>query len=75
MKQPNPSDFDVNVLDGGVTVTFNPTGSRYTFKRLADGSIDPDPIVRHGATRDTGDYWSDRILAMARSIASAMRRG
>jgi hypothetical protein len=31
--------------------------------------------VRHGATGDTGEYALYYVLAMARSIASAMKRG
>ena len=75
MKQPTKNDFTVDVLEsgGGVTVLFKPTQSYYTFSRLADqkdGPLSPEPNVRHaGPSGDTGDYRSDEVLAMARSLA------
>ena len=57
MKQPIETDFDVRNHDAGVDVTFRPTESQYSFVLLAHrGSLSPGASVRHGKTRDTGDY-------------------
>jgi hypothetical protein len=36
MKHPLENDFDTSVTEAGVTVTFKPTNSIYSFYRLAD---------------------------------------
>ena len=36
MKHPVESDFDTSVTEAGVTITFKPTSSIYSFYRLAD---------------------------------------
>ena len=77
MKHPGRSDFDTAVTEAGVTVTFKPTNSIYSFYRLA-GSDDVallGPVslerVRHaGPSGDTEDYPSDEVQDMAQRIAS-----
>jgi hypothetical protein len=61
MKHPVRSDFDTAVSEAGVTVSFKPTNSIYSFYRLADSNdvarLGPVSLarVRHaGATGDTG---------------------
>jgi hypothetical protein len=44
MKHPVESDFDTSVTKAGVTVTFNPTNSIFSFYGLAD----IDDIARLG---------------------------
>ena len=76
MKHPVRSDFDTAVTEAGVSVTFKPTNSLYSFYRLA-GSDDVarlGPVslgqVRHaGPSGDTGDYLSGEVQAMAQRIA------
>ena len=73
-KQPDDSDFEVKVLQGGVQVTFKPTLSYYWFDRLIRphdmierlGPISSAATVRHMSwTGDTGDYNADEIAIMA----------
>jgi hypothetical protein len=80
MKHPVRSDFDTAVTEAGVTVTFKPTNSIYSFYRLADTN-DPAPLgpvsfagvslagVQH-AGRNSGDYIPDEVQDMAQRIAS-----
>jgi hypothetical protein len=77
MKHPARSDFATVVTEAGVSVTFKPTNSIYSFHRLA-GS---DDIARLGpvslagvqhAGRDTGEYPAGEIQAMAQRIAAEM---
>jgi hypothetical protein len=77
MKHPATSDFETNVTDAGVTVTFKPTNSVYSFYRLADSDdiarLGPVSLqnVRHaGRSGDTEDYFADEVLAMAQRVAS-----
>ena len=78
-KQPDASDFEVKVLQGGVHVTFKPTFSYYWFDRLIRphnmierfGPISSSATVRHMSwTGDTGDYNADEIAIMAYQLAS-----
>jgi hypothetical protein len=76
MKHPLSSDFDTAVSGAGVTVTFKPTNSIYSFYRLADGNdvarLGPVSLgrVRHaGATGDTEGYPADEVQEMAQRIA------
>jgi hypothetical protein len=62
------SDFHTVVTKAGLSVTFKPTNSIYTFIRLADHSVSFVGI--HHAGHDTGDYLADEVQAMAREIAS-----
>jgi hypothetical protein len=77
MKHPATSDFETNVTEAGVTVTFKPTNSVYSFYRLADSDdiarLGPVSLqnVRHaGRSGDTEDYFADEVLAMAQRVAS-----
>jgi hypothetical protein len=78
VKQPMEADFDVQVLEGHVGVTFRPTQSHYSFGVLVDpkdiarfGRLSQSPNVRHAKTGDTGDYSSSEVEAMAFRLASA----
>ncbi len=77
MNHPVRSDFAITVAEAGVTVTFKPTNSIFSFYRLADSDdiarLGPVSLtgVRHaGASGDTGDYPSDEVQAMTQQIAS-----
>ncbi len=74
MKHPVKGDFDTAVTEAGVTVTFKPTNSVYSFYRLAGsddiariGPVSPQHAEPSG---DGGDYASDEVQAMAQQIAS-----
>jgi hypothetical protein len=51
MKHPDKGDFDTAVTEAGVTVTFKPTHSIYTFYRLTD----TNDIARRSVLRKTWD--------------------
>ena len=77
MKHSVQGDFATAVSEAGVTVTFKPTNSIYSFHRLADsdditriGPVSPQSIRHAGPSSDTGDYASDEVQAMAEQIAS-----
>jgi hypothetical protein len=77
MKHPVKGDFDTAVNEAGVTVTFKPTNSIYSFYRLADsddiariGPVSPQRVRHAGPTGETGDYVSNEVGAMAQQIAS-----
>ena len=76
MKDPVSSDFDTAVSEAGVTVTFKPTNSIYSFYRLADGNgiaslaVSPAGVRHAGAGGDTGDYPADEVQRIAQRIAS-----
>jgi hypothetical protein len=60
MKHPVRSDFDIAVTEAGVTVTFKPTNSIYSFYRLADsgnvarlGPVSLERVRHAGASGDT----------------------
>jgi hypothetical protein len=79
MKHPVKSDFHTVVTEAGVSVTFKPTNSIYSFYRLADTSIIArlGPVSSAGvqhAGRDTEDYPSDEVQDMAQQIASEHAR-
>ena len=79
MKHPVKGDFDTAVNEAGVTVTFKPTNSIYSFHRLADsddiariGPVSPQRVRHAGPTGETGDYvsdedWSDGAANRVRS--------
>jgi hypothetical protein len=79
MRQPTEADFDVEVTEAAVNVTFRPSKTHITFNLLADpkdiakfGPVSPDPLVRHaGPTGDTGDYAQQEVLTMAHQLAAA----
>jgi hypothetical protein len=77
MKHPVESDFDTSVTEAGVTVTFKPTNSIYSFYRLADaddiarlGPVSPGRVRHAGPTGDTRDYAANEVQDMAQRIAS-----
>jgi hypothetical protein len=77
MKHPVESDFDTSVTEAGVTVTFKPTSSIYSYYRLADtediarvGPASPGRVRHAGQAGDTGDYASNEVQDMALWIAS-----
>ena len=72
MKHPVRSDFDTAVTEAGVTVTFKPTNSIYSFYRLAEsedvarlGPVSPGGVRHAGPGGDTEDYPSDEVQDMA----------
>ena len=78
MKHPSKSEFNTAVTEVGVTVTFTPTNSIYSFYRLADANdiarLGPVWLssVQHGGPGDTNGYPSDEVLVMAQRIAKDM---
>ncbi len=77
MNHPVKSDFDIAVAEAGVTVTFKPTKSVFSFYRLADsddiarlGAVSLSGVRHAGASGDTEDYPADEVRAMAQQIAS-----
>jgi hypothetical protein len=77
MKHPLESDFHVTVSDAGVTVTFKPTNSDYSFYRLAGsediarlGPVSLGQIRHAGPSGDTEGYASDEVQRMAQRLAS-----
>jgi hypothetical protein len=77
MKHPAKSDFATVVTEAGVSVTFKPTNSIYTFYRLRAGEnvarLSPVAFagVQH-AGRGTEDYPADEVQVMAQRIASEL---
>ncbi len=76
MKHPVRNDFETAVTEAGLTVTFKPTKSIYSFYRLADGDdvahLGPVSLARvghAGASGDTEDYPADEVQGIAQSIA------
>jgi hypothetical protein len=77
MKYPVETDFDTSVTEAGVTVTFMPTNSIYSFYRLDDsddiarlGPVSPGHVRHAGPTGDTRDYAANEVQDMAQRIAS-----
>ena len=83
MKHATEADFDIKVLEAGVTAIFKPTNSHYSFNRLVEpddiarfGPLSPNARIRHGGpTNDTGDYDSDQVQEMAYRLASLAAKG
>jgi hypothetical protein len=79
MKHPVKSEFNTAVTEVGVTVTFTPTTSIYSFYRLVDANdiarLGPVWVsrVQHGGPIDTNGYPSDEVLMMAQRIAKDSR--
>jgi hypothetical protein len=76
MKHPARNDFDTAVTEAGVTVTFKPTYSMYSFYRLADsddvarlGPVSLECVRHAGASGDTEDYPPGEVQEMAQRIA------
>lgn len=79
MRHPVRSDFATAVAEAGVTVTFKPTNSIFSFYRLADsddiarlGPVAPQAVRHAGASGDTEDYPADEVQRMAQHIASEL---
>jgi hypothetical protein len=71
MKHPVRSDFDTAVTEAGVTVTFKPTNSIYSFYRLAEtNDVAPLGPVSFDAGLGTEDYAPNEVQDMAQRIAS-----
>ena len=77
MKHPVRNDFDTAVTQAGVTVTFKPTNSIYSFFRLAEsddiarlGPVSAGGVRHAGPSGDTGDYPPDEVREMAQQIAA-----
>jgi hypothetical protein len=69
IKHPVRSDFDTAVTEAGVSVTFKPANSNYSFYRLAES----EDVARLGPVSpggDTKDYSPDEVQEMARQIAA-----
>jgi hypothetical protein len=69
MKHLARSDFHTVVTAAGVSVTFKPTKSTYSFFRFAETGALSLAGIQH-AGRDTDDYPSDEVQDMALQIAS-----
>jgi hypothetical protein len=76
MKHPVEADFHTSVAEGGVSVTFKPTSSVYSFYRLADtddiarlGPVSPGRVRHAGPTGDTRDYAANEVQDIALRIA------
>jgi hypothetical protein len=76
MKQPVRGDFHTVVTEAGVSVTFKPTNSVYSFYRRADanhiGRLGPISFagVLHAEYNTTEDYSPNEVQDMAQRIAS-----
>jgi hypothetical protein len=80
MKHPVRSDFDTAVTEAGVTVTFKPTNSIYSFYRLAEtndlaplGPVSFADVSLAGVQQagpNTEDYPPAEVQEMAQRIAS-----
>lgn len=77
MNHPVRSDFATAVTEAGVTVTFKPTETIFSFYRLVDsddiarlGAVSLSDVRHAGASGGTGDYPADEVQAMAQQIAS-----
>jgi hypothetical protein len=69
MKHPVRSDFHTVVTAAGVSVTFKPTNSTYSFYRFAKTGALSLAGIQH-AGRGTADYLSAEVQDMAQQIAS-----
>jgi len=72
VKQPIEADFDVQISDAAVEMTFKPTMSHYSFALLAGHrKVSPRARVRYADTGDTGDYAFGDVEALAFRLACA----
>jgi hypothetical protein len=75
IKHPVRSDFHTVLTKTGVSVTFKPTNSTYSFHRRADTNVTahlgPASFVGvNHAGRDTEDYPPEEVRNLAQQIAS-----
>ncbi len=76
MKQPIEADFDIQIRDADVEITFKPMMRHYSFPLLAERRrVSPRASVRHAKTGDTGDYASGDVEALAFRLACAAIKG
>lgn len=75
MKQPIEADFDIQVRDAEVQITFRPMMSHYSFPLLPDRRVSPRVSVRHANTGDRGEYASGDVEALAFRLACAAIKG
>jgi hypothetical protein len=72
VKQPIEADFDVQISDTTVEITFKPIMSHYSFPLLAERrSVRPKANVRYANTGDAGDYALGEVEAMSFRVACA----
>jgi hypothetical protein len=72
VKLPIEADFEVQVRDADVKITFKPMMSHYSFRLRADRrSVSPRASVRHAKTGDASDYALGEVEAMAFRVACA----
>ena len=72
MKQPIEADFEVQVRDADVEITFTPMKWHYSFRLRSDRlSVSPKVRVQHAITDDDGDYALGEVEAMAFRVACA----
>ena len=69
MKHPARSDFHTVVTAAGVSVTFKPTNSTYSFYRFAGSGTLSLAGIQHAGC-DVDNYPSDEVQDMAQQIAS-----
>jgi hypothetical protein len=75
MRQPTEIDFDVELRDVNIEVTFKPTKKFYAFTIVdVGGALSLSDFVIVGSN-DTGDYEGLAVGAMARRLAEAKLRG
>ena len=73
VKHPAISDFHTIVAKAGVSITFKPTNSTYTYRLTETNDIARLVVSLAGvehAGRDTGDYPADEVQDMAQQIAT-----
>ena len=72
MKQPIEADYDVQVSDADVEITFKPMMWHYSFRLRPDRrSVSPKAMVRQAITDDAGNYALSEVEAMAFRVACA----
>jgi hypothetical protein len=76
VKQPIKADFDIQVRDAEVQITFRPMMRHYSFPLLPDRrNVSPRASVRHANTGDRGEYASGDVEALAFRLACAAIKG
>jgi len=76
VKPPTEADFNIQIHDASVEVTFKPMTSYYSFPLLAGRrKVSPRAKARHAKTGDAGDYASGEVEALAYRLACAAIKG
>ena len=80
MKQPIEADFNIQVRDAEVQITFRPMMSHYSFPLLPDRRVSPRVSVRHANTGDRGEYawvmsklWHFALPVQLSKVSKALR--